>query len=181
MSCVMNNEFTKNHFELFGLPLEFTIEAARLENAFRELQSQVHPDRFAAATDAEKRVSMQWATRANEAYQTLKRPLSRARYLLSLRGVDTQEETNTAMPADFLIMQMEWREAVAEARARRDAGVLDRLSNELRSAEKTLLNGLEKDLDGNADLPAAALAVRKLRFVEKLGEEIADAHEATEN
>ena len=124
---------------------------------------------------------MQWATRTNEAYQTLKRPLSRARYLLSLRGIDTQEETNTAMPADFLMSQMEWREAVADARCKRDAPTLERLSSELRDTEGDLLQQLEKYLADNADLAAAAVAVRKLRFIEKLGEEIADAHEAMES
>jgi molecular chaperone HscB len=177
----MQSEFTKNYFELFGLPPAFRIETARLESAYRQLQSQVHPDRFAAATDAEKRISMQWATRANEAYQTLKRPLSRARYLLALRGVDTQEETNTAMPTDFLIAQMEWREAVSDARANHDLSELDRLSGELRASEGTLLIDLEKHLDGDRNLPAAALEVRKLRFVEKLRQEIADAHEVMEN
>jgi len=177
----MKSEFTKNYFELFGLPPAFRIETARLDNAYRQLQSQVHPDRFAAATDAEKRISMQWATRANEAYQTLRRPLSRARYLLALRGVDTQEETNTAMPADFLIAQMEWREAVSDARANRDVAELDRLADNLRASESTLLIDLEEHLDGDGNLPAAALQVRKLRFVEKLREEIADAHEVMEN
>lgn len=176
----MQSEFTKNHFELFGLPPAFRIETARLESAYRQLQSQVHPDRFAAATAAEKRISMQWATRANEAYETLKRPLSRARYLLALRGVDTQEETNTAMPADFLIAQMEWREAVSDARANRDLSELDRLAGELRTSERTLLIDLEKHLDGDGNLPDAASGVRKLRFVEKLSEEIADAHEVME-
>jgi molecular chaperone HscB len=177
----MQSEFTKNYFELFGLPSAFRIETVRLESAYRQLQSQVHPDRFAAATAAEKRISMQWATRANEAYQTLKRPLSRARYLLALRGVDTQEETNTAMPADFLIAQMEWRESVSDARANRDMAELDRLAGELRVSERALLLDLEKHLDGDGNLPAAALGVRKLRFVEKLREEIADAHEVVEN
>jgi molecular chaperone HscB len=177
----MPSELTKNYFELFGLPSAFRIEVARLERAYRQVQSQVHPDRFAAATDAEKRVSMQWATRANEAFQTLKRPLSRARYLLALRGVDTQEETNTAMPAEFLISQMEWREAVSNARANRDVAALDRLADELRVSERTLLIDLEKHLDGDGNLAAAALGVRKLRFIEKLREDIADAHEVVEN
>jgi molecular chaperone HscB len=177
----MQSEFTKNYFELFGLPSAFRIDTARLESAYRQLQSQVHPDRFAAATDAEKRISLQWATRANDAYKTLRRPVSRARYLLALRGVDTQEETNTAMPGDFLIAQMEWREAVSEARANRDVVELDRLAGELRASERTLLIDLEKHLDGDGNLPAAALGVRKLRFVEKLREEIADAHEVMEN
>jgi DnaJ-domain-containing protein 1 len=79
----------------------------------------VHPDKFVNATDAEKRVAMQWATRANEAYQTLKSPQKRAHYLCELNGVDLQTESNTAMPMAFLMQQMEWREALGDARAGR--------------------------------------------------------------
>ena len=104
-----------------GLPAKYAVDPSRLEQGYRDLQSRVHPDRFAAATDADRRLAMQWATRANEAYSVLKDPLERARYLLQLKGYDTEEETNTAMPPDFLMQQMEWREAVAEARGRSDA------------------------------------------------------------
>jgi len=176
----MNADFNKNHFELFGLKPSFRIDAAKLEAGYRELQGTVHPDRFAAGSDAEKRVSMQWATRANEAYRTLKQPVARARYLLSLQGVDTQEETNTAMPADFLMLQMEWREAAQDARLSKDVAALDRLSAELQVEERALLADLESALEGQNDLPKAALIVRKLRFLAKLGEEIGDALEALE-
>lgn len=177
----MNADFNKNHFELFGLKPAFRIDTAALEAGYRDLQTAVHPDRFAAGSDAEKRVSMQWATRANEAYQTLKQPVARARYLLSLQGVDTQEETNTAMPADFLMRQMDWREAVQDARREKDLAALDRLAAELRVFEKSLLSELDSALgDAARDLPKAALIVRKLRFVAKLGEEIGDVQEALE-
>lgn len=174
----MNTDFSSNYFELFGLSPAYAIDAARLESAYRELQSQVHPDRFAAASDAERRRSMQWATRANEAYQTLRKPLSRARYLVELNGVDTAEETDTAMPADFLVQQMEWREAVHEAREKRDAAALDGLTGDLANERKGLLGELESALDGQQDYRLAAGIVRKLRFLEKLGEEIDDALES---
>src|SRR5216684_72969 len=93
--------FMQNHFELLGLPITYSVDPARLEQGYRDLQSRVHPDRFASGSDAERRVAMQWATRANEAYRTLRQPLERARYLLHLKGFDTGEETNTSMPADF--------------------------------------------------------------------------------
>src|SRR5258708_21445700 len=105
-SIEMTPDFSRDHFELLGLPVRFAVDAALLERGYRGLQSQVHPDRFATATEAERRVAMQWATRANEAYRTLRDPLERARYLLHLRGYDTEEESNTAMPADFLLPQM---------------------------------------------------------------------------
>ena len=86
----MTPEFSRNHFELFGLPVAYSVDPAALERAYRDLQGRVHPDRFASASEAERRVAMQWATRANEAYRTLRNPIDRARYLLSLKGFDTR-------------------------------------------------------------------------------------------
>lgn len=177
----MNTDFSSNYFELFGLRPAYAIDAARLESAYRELQSQVHPDRFASATDAERRRSMQWATRANEAYQTLKKPLSRARYLVELNGVDAAEETDTAMPAGFLMQQIEWREDAQDARDSRDTGALDTLTGELVGEKTALLVQLESALDGQQDYRLAADIVRKLRFLEKLEEEIGDALEAIDS
>ena len=121
----MTPEFTRNHFELFGLPVAYAVDPAALERAYRDLQGRVHPDRFASASEAERRVAMQWATRANEAYRTLRNPIDRARYLLALKGFDTGEESNTSMPPDFLMQQMEWRESVEDGRARHDAAALE--------------------------------------------------------
>jgi molecular chaperone HscB len=147
----MNPEFSQNYFELFGLPAVYAIDTAQLDAAYRDVQSQVHPDRFASAPEAERRRSMQWATYANEAYQTLKKPLSRARYLVKLNGVDTEEETNTSMPPDFLMKQMEWREAVAEAKQTRDAARLENLADELAGERKILPPELAHCLDVKQD------------------------------
>jgi molecular chaperone HscB len=89
----------QNHFELFNLPLQFAVDAQALDSAYRDVQNRVHPDKFVSATDAE-RVAMQWATRANEAYQTLKNPQKRAQYLCELAGVDLQ--TNRIRPCRWL-------------------------------------------------------------------------------
>ncbi|MEK6662249.1 MAG: Fe-S protein assembly co-chaperone HscB [Pseudomonadota bacterium] len=173
-------DFSKNHFQLFGLEPAFQLDLARLDQSFRDLQAQVHPDKFSHAPDAERRLSMQWSTHVNEAYQTLKQPISRARYLLKLHGVDTQEETNTAMPADFLMEQMEWREAIGEAKAAADATELDHLGAKLRQVMHHLQDDIGQRLDQSHDYPGAAEAVRKLRFLDKLREEINDALEALE-
>jgi molecular chaperone HscB len=170
-------EFSRNHFDLLGVPLAYAVDAARLERGYRELQSQVHPDRFASAPEAERRVAMQWATRANEAYRTLRDPVGRARYLLQLKGYDTGEETNTAMPADFLMQQMEWRESVAEARAARDRERLAELRAELAEAREEMLEMLARAIDADANYDAGCSLVRKLRFLEKLEEEIGEALE----
>jgi molecular chaperone HscB len=174
-------DFHKNYFELFGLPPGFRIDMALLDGKYRDIQSQVHPDRFAHADEAQKRLSMQWATFANEAYQTLKQPLSRARYLLQMHGVDTAEESNTAMPPAFLMQQMEWREGIMEARAADDIAALEHLAAKLRAERRGLEERLEKLLDGAKDYPAAAETVRMLKFIEKLGEEINLAIEALES
>ena len=171
----MTPEFNRNHFELLGLPLAYAVDASRLESGYRELQSQVHPDRFAAGTEAERRVAMQWATRANEAYRTLRDPVGRARYLLALKGFDTGEESNTAMPPDFLMQQMEWREAVAQAAGGRDTARLERLRGELHEERAGMLRQLERAIDAESNYDAGCSLVRKLRFIEKLDEEIDEA------
>src|SRR3990172_820402 len=96
-------DLQQDFFSLFNPPRRFQIDTTVLEQAYRDLQAQVHPDKFAHCSEAERRLSMQWATRVNEGYQALRDPLQRARYLLTLHGVDTQEESNTSMPTDFLM------------------------------------------------------------------------------
>jgi molecular chaperone HscB len=118
---------------------------------------------------------MQWATKANEAYQTLKKPLERAKYLLHLAGHDIQAENNTAMPADFLMEQMEWREAVMEAREGRDHHELEHLHNRLRGDINGRYDELAALLDDAGDLGHATDLVRRLMFLEKLLFEIDDA------
>jgi molecular chaperone HscB len=170
----------QNHFELFQLPARFAVDGAQLDAAYREVQGRVHPDRFVNATDAEKRVAMQWATRANEAYQTLRIPEKRARYLCELNGVDLQTESNTAMPMDFLMQQMELREALGDARAGRDACALDELDAQVRSERKVRLARVGELLDAG-DYAAAAQGVRALMFLDKFGDELQHAFDAIES
>ncbi len=177
----MTPDFDQDHFKMFGLPVRFGIDVTQLDQAYRKVQAEVHPDRYSVGSGAEKRLSMQWATRANEAYQTLKKPVARARYLLALAGIDTQEETNTAMPPQFLVQQMTWRELVTEARGQRDVGGLDAVAGELRTLERALHLELARSLDDSPDHGHAAGLVRKLRFLEKLAEEIRAAQESMEH
>ena len=170
-------DFSRNHFDLLGLPVAYALDRARLEERYRAVQSQVHPDRHAASPEAERRVAMQWATRANEAYRTLRDPVDRARYLLHLKGFETGEESNTAMPPDFLMQQMEWREAVAEARAAKDRPALESVGGEIEHERAEMLRMLGRAIDADANYDAGCSLVRKLRFLEKLEEEIDDALE----
>jgi len=168
----MSVDLNQNHFELFGLPARFAVDAAALEARYHELQREVHPDRFAAAPDAERRVSMQLATRVNEAYQTLKLPLKRAVYILHLRGVDPELETNTAMPTEFLMEQMGWRERI-EADSERPEALLQ-LRAGLRDESRKIYATLHGQLDAGRDDQAASQTTRMLMFYEKLAEEIDD-------
>jgi molecular chaperone HscB len=169
----------QNHFDLFQLPQHFQIDAGALDVAYHGVQNRVHPDKFVNASDAEKRVAMQWATRANEAYQTLKSPLKRAAYLCELHGVDLQTESNTSMPSAFLMQQMEWREALDDARAAKDITALDRIDAELRAMHKAQVAQIGSTLDSQ-NFAQAALGVRQLMFLEKFGHEIGDAFAALE-
>jgi molecular chaperone HscB len=162
----------QNHFDLFHLPQQFSLDLGALDKAYHEVQNQVHPDKFASASDAEKRVAMQWATRANEAYKTLKSPFKRAAYLCEINGVDLQTESNTAMPVAFLMQQMEWREALDDARAQRDRDALEVLDADLRAARKETVAEVGALLDA-ADFTQAAEKVRQLMFLEKFADEVA--------
>lgn len=170
----------QNHFELFHLPQRFAVDMSALDQAYREVQNRVHPDKFTSATDAEKRVAMQWATRANEAYQTLRSPFKRAAYLCELNGIDLQTESNTAMPREFLMQQMEWREALEDAKAARDLEALENLDAELRRARNEEVAQIGTVLDAQ-DFTAAAQGVRQLMFLEKFGEEVQSVFEKLED
>jgi molecular chaperone HscB len=170
-----------SHFELFGLAPVFALETEALERTYREIQSRVHPDRYAHAGDAERRASLQWTTRVNEAYRALKDPVQRGKHLLELNGVDVQFETNTHMPAEFLVQQLELREELAAASARKDLSGLDRLRAGLRRDSAELEGQLGKAIDANKDYAGAAQLVRKLMFLERLDAEIDAAYEAVES
>ncbi len=169
-----------NHFELFGLQPAFALDTEALERAYREIQSQVHPDRFAHAGDAERRASLQWTTRVNEAYRTLKSPVQRASHFLSLHGVDVAFETNTAMPPELLMQQMELREALEEATDKKDAARLDSLRKDLLREKQKLEQAIAQAIDARKDYAAAAGLVRKLQFLDKLDSEIDAAYESVE-
>ena len=164
----------QNHFELFQLPQQFAIDLKTLDQAYRDVQNQVHPDKFARSPDAEKRVAMQWATRANEAYQTLRSPMRRATYLCELHGVDLETESNTAMAPAFLMQQMEWREGLDDARAAKDVNGLAALDRQLADTRREQLDQIGEAL-GAQNYHRAALGVRQLMFLEKFGDEVAAA------
>jgi len=165
-------DFSQNYFALFGLPPRYRFDAAELDTAYRALQTQVHPDRFAAAGESERRLALQSSARVNEAYRALKDPVGRAQYLLSLHGVDATSETDTALPIDFLERQLERREAVDDARIAGDTGRLETLLAEVRTEIAALEPALADTLDKQQSWESARAGVRELQFLSKLAADI---------
>jgi molecular chaperone HscB len=156
-------------FELFGLPAQFAQDRAAIDTRWKELQREAHPDRFAAQGAAAQRIAMQWSVRINEAYQRLKDPLKRAAYLCELRGAPINAESNTAMPAAFLMEQMAWREALDDAASQAD---LDALDAQLNKARKETLERIGQLLDENDNAADAAQQVRALMFIERFAHDV---------
>jgi molecular chaperone HscB len=155
-------KLSDSDFDLFGIPVHFAQDRAMLDTRWKALQTEVHPDRFASEGGAAQRVAMQWAIRVNEAYQRLKDPLKRAAYLCELHGAPIEAENNTAMPGAFLMQQMEWREALDEART---LDVVEALAVDVAAHERRLQQQLATLIDERQDWPAAAAQVRALMFV----------------
>jgi len=155
---------TDNDFVLFGLPECFTLDRPDLDARWRKLQASAHPDKFAADGAAAQRVAMQWSVRINEAYRRLREPLTRAAYLCELRGAPIEAQSNTAMPADFLMQQMSWREALDDAANDTELAALD---DEVRTTERALLAQLTELLDERNAPALAAERVRALMFIAK--------------
>ena len=156
-------------FELFGIPVQFSQDRATLDARWKDLQREAHPDRFSAQGASAQRLAMQWSVRINEAYQRLKDPLRRASYLCELYGAPVNAEDNTAMPADFLMQQMEWRESLDAAKYRQD---LEEIARQAASSGRQMLLKIEQLLDTKKDFPAAVQQVRSLMFIERFISEV---------
>ncbi len=156
-------------FKLFGLPAGFALDRAALDERWKALQRQAHPDRFAAQGSAAQRVAMQWSVRINEAYQRLKDPLKRAAYWCELNGAPIKAESNTAMPAAFLMQQMEWREALDEADG---AAAIEDLLAQTQAFRHDMLDQLGRSIDQQGDAVGAAQQVRALMFVERFADDL---------
>jgi molecular chaperone HscB len=156
-------------FELFGVPATFAQDRAVLDVRWKELQREAHPDRFASQGTAAQRVAMQWSVRINEAYQRLKDPVRRASYLCELKGAPIEAENNTAMPGEFLMQQMEWRESLDDASA---IAAVDALQAEVDAARARALSSLDWLIDEKGDFPAASQQVRALMFIERFAQDV---------
>jgi molecular chaperone HscB len=174
-------DFSRNYFDLFGLAPAFRVDGALLDQAYRQLQTEVHPDRFAGGSDAQKRLALQSSARVNEAYRALKNPVQRAQYLLRLHDIDAVRETDTALPLEFLERQLERREQAADAQASEDVRTLSALLADARAESEALEGVLAQLLDDELAFSKARMQVRELTFLSKLADDIDAMLAAVEN
>jgi molecular chaperone HscB len=175
----MKTGLDQDFFDLFGLPHSFDVDMALVNERYRALQRELHPDRYASAPDQARRLAVQMTARVNEALQTLKDPLRRARYMLALAGMDTDDDTDTRVDPGFLMEQMELREALAEARGATDASAkLATLSTQVNDAVAQRIATI-RDSFGAAEphLDTIRAAVRELQFLRKLQHELEAAED----
>jgi molecular chaperone HscB len=170
---VANPSASDDYFRFFGLNQQFTIDLPALDQAYLAIQKEVHPDRHARGSDTEQRLAMQMATLANTALQTLKNPVQRGLYICQLHGVDAKLETNTAMPAVFLMKQMEWRESLDEQAD--DLPALEKLMDEVEASKQDTLTEIAQAIDSAKNYQRAAELLRGLLFIDKFALELDDA------
>jgi molecular chaperone HscB len=161
--------FQSNDFELFGLEQRFAQNRSQLDARWKDLQREAHPDKFAAQGAAAQRIAMQWSVRINEAYQRLKDPLKRAAYLCEINGFPVNAENNTAMPAAFLMQQMQWREDLDEAHSADD---LEKIRLQVLQAGRDVLLNLERLIDIQKSFADAVGQVRAMMFIERFSKDV---------
>ncbi|HEA26230.1 MAG TPA: Fe-S protein assembly co-chaperone HscB [Ectothiorhodospiraceae bacterium] len=167
----------KNHFELFGLPVQFELDIGSIAQRYRELQRATHPDQFASGTEQEQRLAVQQAAQVNDAYQTIKSPLKRAQYLLQLKG-NPLDETDTQMDMGFLMQQMEMREELENVPNTDDPfAALDKIRSELKSDLSAVTQLAASQLDGEGELANARESVKKMQFLYKVQQEMNELEE----
>lgn len=170
-------ELTQNYFEIFGLPVGFSIDAPALTPAYRELQKRYHPDRYADRPAAEQRLAVQQAALINAAYDALREPVARARYLLELAGHPIAMEKATVSDIDFLNAQMELREELEEVEA---LDQLDGLRAEVNEWLENLIREFAIDYSAQ-DWSEAADTVRKMQFMLRFLEDVRQVEERLED
>ena len=166
-----------NDFALFGLPEQFAQDLALIQERWKTLQREAHPDKFAAQGAAAQRVAAQFAARINEAHQRLRDPLARAAYLCGLRGHPVDAHSNTAMPAAFLMQQMAWREDLEEAKNTQNERILDNIAKVSSDSLSLLLQKIELLLDVEQNPIQAAQRVREALFIQKFRQDLDSAYD----
>lgn len=158
----------RSPFALFGLPERFALDVSDLEQRLHRFQAVVHPDRHVAGTDHDRRLALQMAAQGNEAFRVLSDPCQRAAWLCERHGAPVDTERNTAMPAEFLVAQLSWREDIEETEEMADRDAAHALQARLDAERQRIIARIAELIDTQADYPAAALQVRQLMFFDRL-------------
>jgi molecular chaperone HscB len=164
---------TQNFFTLLNLPEAFVVDLKKLDQHYQAIQKEIHPDRFASLNDEKKMESVKKTAQVNDAYQTLKSSIRRAEYLLHLYGFDINDEKYTAVPQDFLLQQMEWREELETHTKNKEA--LEKLASVVAIKKKQKIDLLPTYFEKKNNLPEAIKITRELNFIEKIEQHISDA------
>jgi molecular chaperone HscB len=169
-----------NYFELFALPIDFNIDLQKLSANYQELQKLTHPDKFAGQSDQQQRLAIQKNAQVNDGYQVLKSNISRAEHILTLRGLDIQHETQTMQDVEFLMQQMQWREMLEDADNSANPqdileDLIENVEHQQTEIKRSLANWLAQSSDSAND--AAANDIRKLKFTDKMLNEISEKEE----
>jgi molecular chaperone HscB len=162
-----------NFFTLLQLPETFVIDLKKLDQNYQNLQKEIHPDRFASLADEEKIASIKKTAEVNDAYQTLKSPIRRAEYLLHLYGIDIHDEKYNAVPQNFLMQQMEWREELETHKQNKEA--LENLASKIQRNKNEIMSQLPEFFQNKSNLNNAIKVTRELNFIEKIEQHINDA------
>jgi molecular chaperone HscB len=160
---------TQNYFELFNLPEKFQIDLEMLQENYRAIQKEIHPDRFATSSENEKVQSMIKSTQANDAFQTLKSPIKRAKYILSLH----KSVEKITLPPDFLMQQMEWEEHFETIE--KNSSELTEFKSTINKKYKEYSLLISTQIDDDQNWSDAAISIDKLYFIEKLLQKINNA------
>lgn len=176
-----NQLFSKNYFEIFDIPVSIEVDLNKVSESYHDLQKEFHPDRFSNSDESERRAAVQTTSLINQAFQTLKEPISRVQYMLKLKGVDIDSESDTTMDTEFLMQQMEFREAIAEVRSKDDPlEVLDQMASDLKKQINQLMNDFSKSYEAS-ELDVAREIVRKMQFLIKAQKEVNETSEQLED
>ena len=159
------------YFQLFQLPPTFDIDSETVEQTYRQLAARFHPDKFAAASSFEQKQAVMMAATLNDAYRTLLSPIDRAAYLLKSQGIDADAPEHTGFAPEFLMQQMEWREALEDGRSEHNETALLALDQEIAAEQQNLFAELSQAFATQQTEQAGQL-VRQGRFLNKLRQEI---------
>lgn len=172
----VNPESVMDYFTLFGLPAGYTVDRELLAARYQELQRQFHPDKYASRPQAEQLLAVQQSATINQAWQTLRHPLLRAEYILSLNGFDLANEQHTVRDTAFLMEQLELREELDNIEQAKAADRLESFATNVNRMVKDRSEQMVQQLAAQ-DWMQAADTVRKLRFLDKLRSQIEQLEE----